>query len=483
MPDPITKLTWDNAALISPRYAKTLGVETGDLIKITVNDVVRVTPPPAEGKPVPPPPPPSTPRELEIAVLISPGHADNSITIPLGYGRASLTSVGESSGFNGYLLRTASNPHYIVADGKAIESIAVKKVGRKYPLSITQDHFSIEGRGLVREATLEHYREDNQFVKKIAGDGELPPQLPSIYRHPPLQSAQQWGMTIDLNTCTGCSACVIACQAENNVPVVGKLEVAHGRAMHWLRIDRYFASEHGYDQDKGEFPEDPEMVHEPMMCQHCENAPCETVCPVNATIHSEDGLNVMAYNRCVGTRYCANNCPFKVRRFNFFDYNQRPVGKKKIAGALNVYKEYFAPFTEKGAPDTIKLSKNPNVTVRMRGVMEKCTFCVQRIEEAKIAAHVRAGASADDLRIPRDSFTTACAQACPNEAIVFGDIRDPESKVSKMKLQDRNYRLLQYLNVNTRVSYLARIRNPNPKMPDAHKIGIASPNEKEEAKE
>ena len=243
MPDPITKLTWDNAALISPRYAKTLGVETGDLIKITVNDVVPATPLPAEGKPAPPPPPPSTPRELEIAVLISPGHADNSITIPLGYGRASLTSVGESSGFNGYLLRTASNPHYIVADGKAIESIAVKKVGRKYPLSITQDHFSIEGRGLVREATLEHYREDNEFVKKIAGDDELPPQLPSIYRHPPLQSAQQWGMTIDLNTCTGCSACVIACQAENNVPVVGKLQVAHGRAMHWMRIDRYFASE------------------------------------------------------------------------------------------------------------------------------------------------------------------------------------------------------------------------------------------------
>jgi MoCo/4Fe-4S cofactor protein with predicted Tat translocation signal len=483
MPDPITKLTWDNAALISPRYAKTLGVETGDLIKITVNDVVPATPLPAKGKPAPPPPPPPTPRELEIAVLISPGHAENSITIPLGYGRASLTSVGESSGFNGYLLRTASNPHYIVADGKAIESIAVKKVGRKYPLSITQDHFSIEGRGLVREATLEHYREDNEFVKKIAGDDELPPQLPSIYRHPPLQSAQQWGMTIDLNTCTGCSACVIACQAENNVPVVGKLEVAHGRAMHWLRIDRYFASEHGYDQDKGELPEDPEIVHEPMMCQHCENAPCETVCPVNATIHSEDGLNVMAYNRCVGTRYCANNCPFKVRRFNFFDYNQRPVGKKKIAGALNIYKEYFAPFTEKGAPDTVKLSKNPNVTVRMRGVMEKCTFCVQRIEEAKIAAHIRAGASSDDLRIPRDSFTTACAQACPNEAIVFGDIRDPESKVSKMKLQDRNYRLLQYLNVNTRVSYLARIRNPNPKMPDARKIGIASPNEKEEAKE
>jgi MoCo/4Fe-4S cofactor protein with predicted Tat translocation signal len=477
MPDPITKLTWDNAALISPRYAKMLGVDTGDLIQITVNDVIPTAPAAVEGKPTPTPPPLPPPRELEIAVLISPGHAENSITIPLGYGRPSLSSVGERSGFNGYLLRTTNDPHYIVADARAIAGVAVKKVGRKYPLSITQGHFSIEGRGLVREATLEHYREDHEFVKKIAGDDELPEKLPSLYRHPPLSSPQQWGMTIDLNTCTGCSACVIACQAENNVPVVGKLQVAHGRAMHWLRIDRYYASENGYDQDKGELPEDPEMVHEPMMCQHCENAPCETVCPVNATIHSDDGLNVMAYNRCIGTRYCANNCPFKVRRFNFFDYNQRPVGKKKIAGALNIYKEYFAPLTEKGAPDTTKLSKNPNVTVRMRGVMEKCTFCVQRIEEAKIAAHVRAGATSADIRIPRDSFTTACAQACPNDAIVFGDIRDPESKVSKMKLQDRNYRLLQYLNVNTRSSYLARIRNPNPKMPDARKIGIASPNE------
>src|SRR5205807_3138481 len=471
MPDPITKLTWDNAALISPRYAKTLGVETGDLIKITVNDVVPATPLPAEGKPAPSPLP-STPRELEIAVLISPGHADNSITIPLGYGRASLTSVGESSGFNGYLLRTASNPHYIVADGKAIESIAVKKVGGKYPLSITQDHFSIEGRGLVREATLEHYREDNEFVKKIAGDDELPAKLPSLYSHPPLDAAQQWGMTVDLNVCTGCSACIVACQSENNIPIVGKLQVGHGRAMHWLRLDRYYASEKPYNQDKGQYPENPEIVHEPMMCQHCENAPCETVCPVNATVHSEDGLNVMAYNRCIGTRYCANNCPFKVRRFNYFDYNQRPVGKEKILGAT-VYQEYLGPFTKKGAPDLVKLQKNPNVSVRMRGVMEKCTYCVQRIEEAKIAAHVRAGASSNTA-IPRDSFTSACAQACPTEAIVFGDVKDPESRVSKMKKQDRNYRLLEYLNVNTRTSYLARIRNPNPKMPDAGRIAVAS---------
>jgi molybdopterin-containing oxidoreductase family iron-sulfur binding subunit len=293
-------------------------------------------------------------------------------------------------------------------------------------------------------------------------------------------------MTVDLNVCTGCSACVIACQAENNIPIVGKLQVAHGRSMHWIRIDRYFATEKGFNQDRREWPEDPEMVHEPMMCQHCENAPCETVCPVNATVHSEDGLNVMAYNRCVGTRYCANNCPFKVRRFNFFDYNQRPVGKKQIAGALSTYNEYLGPLTSKGAPDIVKLQKNPNVTVRMRGVMEKCTYCVQRIEEAKIAAHVRAGASSD-TRIPTDSFTSACAQACPNDAIVFGDIADPNSRVAKIKEiqtmnlkgNDRNYRLLEYLNVNTRTSYLARIRNPNPKMPDAQRIGVASLAEKE----
>ena len=248
-------------------------------------------------------------------------------------------------------MRTPSNPHYIVADGQAIDSVTVTKAGGKYPLSITQDHWSIEGRGLVREATIEHYREDNEFAKKIAGDDELPPRLPSIYGHPPLTAErQQWGMSVDLNVCTGCSACVIACQSENNIPIVGKLQVSHGRAMHWIRIDRYYASEKPFNQDSREWPEDPEIVHEPMMCQHCENAPCETVCPVNATVHSEDGLNVMAYNRCIGTRYCANNCPFKVRRFNYFDYNQRPIGKKKIAGAFNVYKEYFGPLTKKARP-------------------------------------------------------------------------------------------------------------------------------------
>jgi MoCo/4Fe-4S cofactor protein with predicted Tat translocation signal len=488
MPDPITKLTWDNAALMSPEMAKHLGVNTGDLINIAVTETTKD----AQQK--------NIRRELVIAAVISPGHADHSISIALGYGRKKTGPVGEEAGFNGYLLRNSSNPHYMAVDNKTVESISVTTAPTEtqtatptpgtpsaaptaapkvrahtlgtYALSITQDHWSIEGRGLVREATIEKYREDPEFVKEIAGDEELPAKLPSLYSHPPLSAEQQWGMAVDLNTCTGCSACVVACQAVNNIPIVGKLQVSHGRSMHWLRLDRYYASEKPFNQDLGEYPENPEIVHEPMMCQHCENAPCETVCPVNATVHSEDGLNIMAYNRCIGTRYCANNCPFKVRRFNFFDYNQRPLGKKQI-GPLTIYQEYIAPFTEKGAPDTTKLQKNPNVTVRMRGVMEKCTYCVQRIEEAKIAAHVKAGAS-DKTRIPTDSFTSACAQVCPSGAIVFGDIKDPESKVSKIKMQDRNYRLLEYLNVSARTSYLARIRNPNPKMPDAGRIAVAS---------
>jgi MoCo/4Fe-4S cofactor protein with predicted Tat translocation signal len=482
MPDPITKLTWDNGALMSPKTAHGLDVETGDLVRISIVEKARD----ANNSPIR--------RELVAAAIISPGHANNSITIPLGYARRmpgfdSLPYAGgdveehpttaEQHGFNAYFLRTAETSHFAVADGKTIESIKVEKTGKRYPLSITQEHWSIEGRALVREGTLDRYRADHEFAQKMAGDEELPPTLPSLYQHPPMKSEQQWGMSVDLNTCTGCSACVIACQAENNIPIVGKLQVSHGRAMHWMRIDRYYASSKEFNQDRKEYPENPEMVHQPMMCQHCENAPCETVCPVNATVHSEDGLNVMVYNRCVGTRYCANNCPFKVRRFNFFDYNQRPVGKKKIAGEFATWHEYLGPLTTKGAPDVVKLQKNPNVTVRMRGVMEKCSYCVQRIEEGKIAAHVRAGASGNDLRIPRDSFTSACAQACPNDAIVFGDINDPESRVSKAKAQDRNYQLLKYLNVNARTSYLARIRNPNPKMPDANRIGVASPAEAE----
>jgi molybdopterin-containing oxidoreductase family iron-sulfur binding subunit len=427
LPDPITKQTWDNAALISPTSAKHLKVKNGDLIEITVEQ-----------------------RKLEIPVLISPGHADASISIAVGYGRTTTGRVGAGTGFNAYLLRTTKAPY--IATGAT-----VRVTGGEYPIAITQEHGALEGRGadLTREATLAEYqehREDPRYFKDMGMDSHIPKNV-SIYGNPGLDDVHGWGMTVDMNVCTGCSACMIACQAENNIPVVGKRQVIDGREMHWIRTDRYFAS-HG-EQDAN----DPELISQPMMCQHCENAPCETVCPVNATVHSDDGLNVMAYNRCIGTRYCANNCPFKVRRFNFFDYNERKLSELRKWNLIS----------DRGMDESLKLQKNPNVTVRMRGVMEKCTFCVQRIQEAKIAVKV-AVRDSDQVRIPADAFTSACAQVCPTGAIVFGDLKNPESSVFKIRANERNYRLLEYLNVNTRVSYLARIRNPNPKMPDAARV-------------
>lgn len=448
-PDPISKLTWDNAAWISPKSASKLAVENGDVIEVSVAGA-----------------------KLEIPALIVPGCADNSLTIALGYGRTAAGKVGSvsatsekyvfggdinSGGFNAYPLATSAES-YIRLGAK------VRAVGRNYSLAITQEHGSLEGRGgdLVREGTLAQYKERPKFAEKFGMDAHIPENR-SLYSHPPLNDIHQWGMTVDLNTCTGCGACMVACQAENNIPIVGKRQVMDGREMHWIRADRYFASgpdAHGkFDQDVNE----PEMVSQPMMCQHCESAPCETVCPVNATVHSEDGLNVMAYNRCIGTRYCANNCPFKVRRFNFFDYNQRQLTKLRTWNLVN----------EKGMDDTLKMSKNPNVTVRMRGVMEKCTFCVQRVQEAKIAAKAK-GRDSADVRIPANSFTSACAQSCPSEAIVFGDISNPESNVAKVRSGPRAYELLKYLNVASRVLYLARIRNPNPKMPGAEKVASYS---------
>ena len=434
LPESITKLTWDNAASMSMATAKEIGIDPGrelgkqdyETIEITVNG-----------------------SKIEIPVLIAPGHADRSISIPLGYGRSFNGRVCKGAGVNIYPLRTTAQPYFAV-----VSKAAIKSTGKKYRLAITQDHHSMEGRAPIREATLDTFKENPMFAKTMWMDEETKRDAngnaltTSIYTHPPLDDPNQWGMAVDLNTCTGCNACVIACQAENNIPIVGKEQVVNGRSMHWIRNDRYFASVDDNDAD-------PEMLMQPMMCQQCENAPCETVCPVNATVHSKDGLNVMAYNRCIGTRYCANNCPFKVRRFNFFDYSQRPLDKLKLG-----------PLTEKASPDTLKMQKNPNVTVRMRGVMEKCTFCVQRIQEAKIAQLVKAGAS-NDVRIPTDVFQVACQQVCAAEAIVFGDITDKESKVSKLKAQQQAYRLLEYLNVSSRVSYLARLRNPNPAMPDA----------------
>ncbi len=388
-PDPMTKLTWDNAALISPATAKALGVETGDVISIE-----------RRGK------------ELTIAALVQPGHADGAISLALGYGRTRCGRVGRGVGRNAYALRVSN------ALG-SVSGVRVRNTGRKYLLAVTQEHHSMEGRPLVRQATLEQYRKQPQFARNGAGR-----ELFSLYREHSYDQGAQWGMTIDLNACLGCNACVVACQAENNVPIVGKNQVLRGRAMHWIRLDRYY--------EGGEAA--PEVVYQPVACQQCENAPCEAVCPVAATSHSAEGLNDMAYNRCIGTRYCANNCPYKVRRFNFLDYH-------------------------KGLEEIGKMAFNPNVSVRMRGVMEKCTYCVQRIQEAKIRA------KADGRRPVRDGeILTACQQTCPAQAIVFGDLNDPASRVSKLARQDRDYALLGELNTKPRTTYLAKLRNPNPEL-------------------
>ncbi len=441
LPEQITKLTWDNAAWISLATAEKLGVTSTDVdIKKKGSDVVSIE---VNG------------RTLEIPVLLAPGHADNSITISLGYGREKAGIVGTGIGFNAYKIRTTANPLFAFAK--------LTQLGRRHELAVTHGHWTMEERDPVREGTLEKFRNEPAFPYTIGMDSHIPPDI-SLYKTPPLTAAEQWAMSIDLNSCTGCSACVVACQAENNIPIVGKEQVINQREMHWMRIDRYFSTVEDNIVE-------PEMVMQPLTCQHCENAPCETVCPVNATVHSEDGLNVMAYNRCIGTRYCANNCPYKVRRFNYFDYNKRDIhGTFKpplLSERSNLYK---GPFGPSGMSESLKFSKNPNVTVRMRGVIEKCTFCVQRIQEGRIATKVRAGASAD-VRMPTDLVKTACQQACPTEAIVFGDKNDPESAVSKLLALDHNYQLLRYLNVRPRIHYLARLRNPNMAMPGADKIG------------
>jgi molybdopterin-containing oxidoreductase family iron-sulfur binding subunit len=426
-PDFITKLTWDNALLMSPADAKRLGLTDGEMVSLY--DGV---------------------RRVKIAVLVAPGHADGSVSAALGYGREGLSHVIDRVGFNLYPLRKRGDIDYL--EGIVIEPLHGK--AKKYDFAQTQEHRSMEGRDLVREGTIDRYHDTPSFAQTMGMDAHIPPNI-SLYNRPSYTAQEQWGMSIDLNSCIGCSACLVACQAENNVPVVGKDQVRRGRDMAWIRIDRWFAS-----PDSSE--EEPEMLPQAILCQHCENAPCETVCPVNATVHSEEGLNLMAYNRCIGTRYCANNCPWKVRRFNFFDYNERPLDEL-----------YYGPLAPKGMADSLKMSKNPNVTVRMRGVMEKCTFCIQRIEEAKIGRLVKAGDS-DAHKTPIAPFKTACQQACPSESIVFGDIADPKSEVSRRKASPRDYTMLQYLNTKPRVTYLARIKNPNPKMPDAGRVGLAN---------
>ena len=403
LPDPITKLTWDNAAIISPKTARELGVASGDIVRLDLAG-----------------------RILEIAALVVPGQADYSIAVTLGYGRTATGRVGHSIGFDAYRLRTTAAPDIALG-------VKFSTTGRKYRLATTAHHFTMEGRDLVREQTLIE-------VQRTGSSSAPPEEYAQIQTPPVLDGEYQWGMAIDLNTCIGCNACVVACQSENNIPIVGKDEVARGREMHWIRIDRYFSG--------GE--EDPGLVHQPVACVHCENAPCEAVCPVNATVHSDEGLNLMVYNRCIGTRYCLNNCPYKVRRFNFFNYNERPLDQL-----------WIGPLAEDGMAEPLKMQKNPDVTIRTRGVMEKCTYCVQRIERGKIGARVAAGGSGP-ASIPDGTIIPACAQACPAQAIVFGDLSDPASKVSQLKRQSRNYDLLGELNTRPRTSYLARLRNINP---------------------
>ncbi|MDB6053798.1 MAG: Fe-S-cluster-containing hydrogenase component 1-like protein [Verrucomicrobiales bacterium] len=464
-PDPVTKIVWDNVIMLSPATARALklrvtenngGVPFGkhqfrekdlknnDLGIGNANDVMTVT---------------LNNRSVTGTIWVQPGMADNVLALALGYGRTKTGRIGKGCGYNAYLVRTTKSLNF--ASGAKLAQLSVAKTDR---VVTTQEHGSMEGRPIVREANLEDFLKVPKFASHMDIDAHAP-NKGGIYQHPykshpELQSVvHKWGMVIDLNSCVGCNACILACQSENNVPMVGKDQINKGREMQWLRLDRYYSGS----------VYDPQTVFQPMTCQHCESAPCESVCPVNATVHDEEGLNVMAYNRCIGTRYCANNCPYKVRRFNFFDFNKRPNdGPDMSKGAFG--KLYQGPFAKREPLeyDLIKMLKNPDVTVRMRGVMEKCTFCVQRIEGAKITQKVKAK-NTGDVQVPEGTFTTACAQACPAEAITFGNLIDENSAVSKLKRQDRNYSVLGFLDTKPRLTYLARIRNPNPALASDHK--------------
>ena len=396
LPKPMTKLTWDNAVLIGPKMAERLQIKVEDVVELELNG-----------------------KKVTGPVWIQAGHPDNSVTIFLGYGRKRAGRVGTAQGFDAYALRTSANPW--IATG-----VQIRKTGATYKLASTQGMQSMDTpdgghRPLVRETTLEEYRKEPNFAK----EEETPYEL-SLYKpYPYKEEDYAWGMTIDLNSCVGCNNCMIACQSENNIAVVGKEQTQIGRHMHWIRIDTYYQG----DRDN------PRAFFQPVPCMQCENAPCEVVCPVGATNHTTEGLNDMVYNRCVGTRYCSNNCPYKVRRFNFL-----------------LFQDWETP--------QYKMMRNPDVTVRSRGVMEKCTYCVQRISERRIDAEK------EDRKIndARDELQTACQQSCPAGAIIFGNINDPNSKVSKLKAQARNYTLLGELNTRPRTTYLAEVRNPNPEL-------------------
>ncbi len=392
LPDAVTKITWGNAALLAPKTAERLKLANEDGVKLTLGAA-----------------------SVELPVWIVPGQAEETVIVHLGYGRRVSGRIGTGVGANVYPLRTQA-----ALDCAA--GVKAEPSGIDHQIAQTQDHGTMEGRPIVREATLEEWRREPDFAPERV---EIPNSDPLWEQHK-YDTGPQWGMAIDLNACTGCNACVIACQSENNVPIVGHEQVRRGREMHWLRMDRYFSGS----------PDQPDMVFQPMPCQQCENAPCEQVCPVAATVHTAEGLNAMVYNRCIGTRYCSNNCPYKVRRFNFFNYT-------------------------KDTPELLKLAANPDVTVRSRGVMEKCTYCVQRIQRAKIDAKMAERPLKDgDVR-------TACQQTCPTQAIVFGDIHPAETQVNIQKKNSRNYVLLAELGNKPRTSYLARIRNPHPDLVEA----------------
>lgn len=452
MPDPITKAVWENLILLSPATYEKLGLKSiGTEIGQKDEPVVEVE---VGG------------RKLTGPAWSQPGLADNVIGLALGYGRPKAGRIGTGAGYDAYALRTNATLN-------SAAGADVRAVSQTHPVSTTQSHWAMEGRPVVREANLGEYLDHPTFATQM-NMHEPPGGNRSLYPNPLDEASKQspyaWGMSIDLNSCVGCQACVMACQSENNIPIVGKNLVGKSREMHWLRLDRYYAGP----------VENPQVVMQPMLCQHCESAPCESVCPVNATMHDEDGLNVMAYNRCVGTRYCSNNCPYKVRRFNFFDYHKRPL--KDLAGPVypspmfhatngewDLLRWWRSPENASMRPEEewelLKLAKNPQVTVRMRGIMEKCTFCVQRIEQAKIAQKVKAR-DTGDVVVPDGTIKTACQQVCPAEAITFGNLKDANSAVSKAKAGDRTYSVLEFLLTKPRTTYLARVRNPNPHMPD-----------------
>jgi molybdopterin-containing oxidoreductase family iron-sulfur binding subunit len=387
MPKPLTRMTWDNAAMMSPATAERLKIDTGDLIEITHRG-----------------------RKVTAPVWILPGHADDSVTLPLGYGRTNSGRVGTDVGFNAYAIRTSDALWF---DGGA----EIRRVPGSYDFANQQHTQTMDTRHPVLVSTLAEYQKKPEIEKE-----EVPRDLSMFPNY--TYDGYKWGMSIDLTSCIGCQACTVACQAENNIAVVGKDQVSRGRHMNWLRVDRYYS---------GKKLDDPETYFQPVPCMHCEEAPCELVCPVGATVHSGDGLNQMVYNRCVGTRYCSNNCPYKVRRFNFY-----------------LYSDWYT--------ESLYGLRNPDVSVRSRGVMEKCTYCVQRISAAKIESEK------EDRRIREGEILTACQQACPTQAIVFGDINDPNSRVAKLKAQPRDYSLLEEMNTRPRTTYLARLRNPNPEI-------------------